>query len=232
MKKEEARDCPWPAGLPRPFLPSERIERRDAREHRQQIIEVTQRLFVEHGVDAVSMHQIAVAAGIGQGTLYRRYRDKGELCMDLLYESHRHFVEEIAAFFSATEGTSPLERLKGLLACAVAFMEEQGSLLGQVAMAERRMHHHHHARASVEFDPQELSSHSFFQWLHELLGELLTEALARGELAPLDVSYTADAILATLYPPFYRFQRQERGLSSERILQGLYHIYIDGLQRP
>jgi hypothetical protein len=57
-----------------------------------------------------------------------------------------------------------------------------------------------------------------------------TEAVQRGELAPLDVPYTADAILTTLHPMFYRFQRQERGFSPERILQGLRHIYIDGVK--
>jgi len=30
----------------------------------------------------------------------------------------------------------------------------------------------------------------------------------------------------------YRFQRQERGFSPERILQGLRHIYIDGVKTP
>jgi hypothetical protein len=70
----------------------------------------------------------------------------------------------------------------------------------------------------------------FYLWLHELFTRLLTEAVERGELAPLDVPYTADAILATLHPMFYRFQRQERGFSPERILQGLRHIYIDGVK--
>jgi hypothetical protein len=38
--------------------------------------------------------------------------------------------------------------------------------------------------------------------------------------------------LAALHPAFYRFQRQERGFTSECILQGLRHIYIDGLKVP
>jgi hypothetical protein len=69
-----------------------------------------------------------------------------------------------------------------------------------------------------------------YDWLHELFAGLLAEAVARGELAPLDVPYTADAILAALHPMSYRFQRRERGYSSERILQGLRHIYIDGVR--
>ena len=31
---------------------------------------------------------------------------------------------------------------------------------------------------------------------------------------------------------FYRFQRQERGFSPERILQGLRRIYIHGVKTP
>jgi hypothetical protein len=68
--------------------------------------------------------------------------------------------------------------------------------------------------------------------LHELLAGLLTEAVERGELAALDIPYTADAILAALHPAVYRFQRQERGFSPERIMQGLCHIYIDGVKVP
>jgi hypothetical protein len=70
----------------------------------------------------------------------------------------------------------------------------------------------------------------WYLWLHELFVGLLTEAVERGELSPLDVPYTADVIMATLNPPFYRFQRQERGFSSERILQGLRRLYIDGIR--
>ncbi len=224
---DENRACQWPANLPKPVLPAERIERRDAREHRQQILEVAQRLFAEHGVDVVSMHQIAVAAGIGQGTLYRRYAHKGELCMDLLQEHHRQFVEEVATFFSATKSSPALERLKGLLTRIIAFLEKQGALLGPVALAEPMMQ-----CEGGNFSRHLSAQSSFFTWWYEVSTGLFTEAVERGELPPLDVAYTAEAILMNIYPPFYRFQREERGFSPERILQGLCHIYIDGLRTP
>jgi hypothetical protein len=69
-----------------------------------------------------------------------------------------------------------------------------------------------------------------YLWLQGLFARLLTEAVERRELAPLDVPYTVDSILAAFHPQFYRFQRQERGFSPERILQGLRHIYIEGLK--
>ena len=175
------------------------------------------------------MHQIARTAGIGQGTLYRRYANKRELCLDLLREQYERFGEEITTLLAQASTTPVLERLESVLVTMVLFLEEQGTLGGLSASAERR---------DGPCNEADLSRHLAFQrtpwyrWLHELLAGLLTEAVERGELAALDIPYTADAILAALHPAVYRFQRQERGFSSERIVQGLRHIYIDGVKVP
>lgn len=118
-------------------------------------------------------------------------------------------------------------QLDGVLVRSVTFLEEQGALLGPVAITDMR-----DTQCDESDNSRRLSfQHApFYLWLHELFTKLLTEAVERGELAPLDVPYTADAILASLHPMFYRFQRQERGFSPERILQGLRHIYIDGVK--
>lgn len=219
----------WPCGMSKSFWSRKRSERRDAAAHRQRILEAAQRLFVRHGVDAVSMHQIAMAAGVGQGTLYRRYAHKGELCMDLLAERHAQFVEEITTLLVSTAASPALERLDGVLARIIALLEEQGALLEPVAADEGREVPCSRSDASRRFSYQ---YSPWYRWLYELLTGLLSEAVERGELAPLDIPYTADAILATLHPMFYRFQRRERAFSPERILQGLRRIYIDGVKPP
>ncbi len=227
--REEFDDCRWSSGISEMFQSRRRHERRDAAEHRQRILEVAQHLFTEHGVDAVSMHQIARTAGIGQGTLYRRYAHKGELCMDLLSEHHEQFAEEIASLLAATTTSPALERLDSVLAKSVALLEEQGALLGPTAGTDLHDVQCNEADNSRRFSFQHAP---WYLWLHELFAGLLAEAVGRGELASLDVPFTADAILATLHPMFYRFQRQERGFSPERILQGLRRIYIDGVKSP
>src|SRR5437016_14028935 len=70
-------------------------------------------------------------------TLFRSAH-KGELCMDLLSERHQQFVEEIATQYAATATSPALERLDGVLAHFVAFLEEQGALLGPVAVLDKR----------------------------------------------------------------------------------------------
>src|SRR5579863_7423107 len=225
----EVHHFPWHREVPGPFRGRGRHERRDAAEHRQRILEVAQRLFAEHGVDAVSMHQIAMEAGIGQGTLYRRYRHKGELCVDLMRERHEQFIEEIVTLLKATAESPALKRLDGVLAQCVAFLEEQGALMAPSAIADPRVILCDEANETRRLSPNNVP---FYIWLQELFAELLAEAVERKELAPLDIPFTTDTILSILNPLFYRFQRQERGLYPERILRGLHHIYIDGLKMP
>ncbi len=173
------------------------------------------------------MHQIARDAKIGQGTLYRRYAHKGELCMDLLQQRQERLGEEIAALLTAMATSTALERLDGVLTHVVALLEEQGALLIPVAGTDARYGLCGESDNSRRFSLQHAG---YFVWLQELIADLLAEAVERGELASLDVPYTADAILATLHPMFYHFQRQERGFSQGRILQGLRRIYIDGVK--
>lgn len=59
-------------------------ERADATRNRLRILAAAQRLFDERGVDAVTMDDVVTAAGVGKGTLFRRFRDKGGLAAALL----------------------------------------------------------------------------------------------------------------------------------------------------
>lgn len=53
------------------------------------------RLFAEHGVDEVSMDQVAAAAGVGKGTIFRRFGDKAGLAVALLDARERQLQEAI-----------------------------------------------------------------------------------------------------------------------------------------
>jgi AcrR family transcriptional regulator len=59
-------------------------ERADAARNRAAVLAAASALFAEHGVAAVSMDQVAAAAGVGKGTLFRRFGDKAGLAVALL----------------------------------------------------------------------------------------------------------------------------------------------------
>jgi AcrR family transcriptional regulator len=66
-----------------------RKERVDAARNRARVLEAAESLFRAHGVAAVSMDQVAAAAGVGKGTIFRRFGDKAGLAVALLDERER-----------------------------------------------------------------------------------------------------------------------------------------------
>ncbi|MGW1773927.1 TetR/AcrR family transcriptional regulator [Streptomyces sp. NPDC002104] len=59
-------------------------ERADAARNRDRILTVAAELFGEHGVENVSLDAIAARAGVGKGTLFRRFGSKSGLAVALL----------------------------------------------------------------------------------------------------------------------------------------------------
>src|ERR1700704_146236 len=71
---------------------SERPLRRDAERNRLRILQAAREVFADRGLDA-SLDQIAAHAGVGIGTVYRRFPDKDAL-IDALFEER---IDEVTA---------------------------------------------------------------------------------------------------------------------------------------
>ena len=76
------------------FATAERPLRRDARENRERILDAARTAFAELGIDA-SVEEIASRAGVGMGTLYRRFPTKDAL-VDAIFEEHLDKVVAVA----------------------------------------------------------------------------------------------------------------------------------------
>ncbi|MGR6921847.1 TetR/AcrR family transcriptional regulator [[Actinomadura] parvosata] len=70
-------------------------ERADAARNREKVLAAAARLFAEKGVDAVSMDAVAAEAGVGKGTLFRRFGDKSGLAVALLDARERDLQQRI-----------------------------------------------------------------------------------------------------------------------------------------
>ncbi|MCK2220496.1 TetR/AcrR family transcriptional regulator [Actinomadura sp. ATCC 31491] len=105
-------------------------ERADAARNREKVLAAAARLFAEHGVAAVSMDAVAAAAGVGKGTLFRRFGDKSGLAVALLDARERDLQERILT------GPPPLgpgaparERLAAFAAAYLGYLYEHLDLV-------------------------------------------------------------------------------------------------------
>ena len=98
------------AGLP--VSDSTPSERGDAARNRALLLDAARRLISEYGAEAVTMDDVATAAGVGKGTLFRRFGSRAGLMIVLLDEDEK--VEQQAFMFGPPPlgpGAPPLERL-------------------------------------------------------------------------------------------------------------------------
>jgi AcrR family transcriptional regulator len=97
---------------------SDRPLRRDAERNRLRILQAAREVFADRGLDA-SLDQIAAHAGVGVGTVYRRFPDKDAL-IDALFEER---IGEIAA--AGRRALSASDPWEGL----VDFLQQANALL-------------------------------------------------------------------------------------------------------
>ena len=98
--------------------------RRDAERNRQQILLAARAAFAERGL-TVTLDEIAQRAGVGVGTVYRRYSNKDDL-IDELYED---IIAELAAAAEAQLGQpDPWKGLVGFLEQSLAMQASNSAL--------------------------------------------------------------------------------------------------------
>ncbi|WP_244299880.1 TetR/AcrR family transcriptional regulator [Rubrobacter xylanophilus] len=191
--------------------------RRDAARNRERILAAARSLFAERGVTGVTMSEIARAAGVGKGTLYRRFPNKGLLCEALLDEPTRAFQRRVMELVAENE-SGALEKLGRFLEEMVFFTEENLELLygGQEPLC---------GSARVE-----RFSHPAYDWQRWTVLVLLRQAEREGEIREnLDLEYLAHALLAPLAVDLYYYQRYVLGFSPERIARGLRDLASERL---
>ncbi|MCP4415093.1 MAG: helix-turn-helix transcriptional regulator [Chloroflexi bacterium] len=197
-----------------------RQERRDAVANRARILQTAEKLFAQRGVPNVNMAEIAQAANVGKGTLYRRFANKAELCLALMDSQLTDFQNGMLGRLQqmAAQNMPKMMQLDQFLDALVYFTGAHTPLLCEVQRAG----------LVQETDPDGLELPHFWQYM--TVNGLLKTAVSQGELPDnLDVDYLADALLAPLKTDIFHYQREARGFSLERISAGL-RLLLAGLR--
>jgi AcrR family transcriptional regulator len=114
-------------------------ERADAARNRARVLKAAERLFAKRGGRGVTMEGIAAAAGVGKGTLYRRYPDVASVALALLSEHERELQEKILRGPPPLgPGAAPAERLAAFYRAMVELLERHGHLALAGETGERR----------------------------------------------------------------------------------------------
>lgn len=181
-----------------PILGQQPRERSDAARNRDAVLCAAQQLIDRCGVDAVTMDAVADAAGVGKGTVFRRFGNRAGLMARLLDESEAAWQGlVISGPPPLGPGAPPRERLLAFGRSRLVSNLERSDLL---------------LAASGDTGARSYAAYSFTAThVRYLLGEIGV----RGDIALL-----ATAILAPLEVPILRQQVDIESMDVERILAG------------
>jgi AcrR family transcriptional regulator len=99
-------------------------ERRDAAVNRVRILKVARRLIERDGFAAITVSQVADEAGVGKGTIYRRFGDWAGVTIALLDESIGELREAVVSGPPPLgPGAPPEDRLAAFLAAYLAWLD-------------------------------------------------------------------------------------------------------------
>jgi AcrR family transcriptional regulator len=191
-----------PLELPQAAGP--RAERVDAARNRAAIIEAAERLLRDHGAEAITMDRLACEAGVGKGTLFRRFGDRANLFHALLDEAERRLQEGfIRGPAPLGPGAPPKQRLIAFGHALLALTRERGDLL----------------LASQPPEPMD----RYQSPVHAAYRAHISYLLRELEVPHAD--YVADVLLAALAPELVLHQI-ERGMTVEECGEAWQNLVI------
>ncbi|MDA1361660.1 helix-turn-helix domain containing protein [Glycomyces luteolus] len=183
-------------------------ERADAARNRTKVLTAAAELFAVKDPRAVTMDDIAKAAGVGRGTLYRRYPDVASIAVALLDEHETALQRDLMSGPPPLgPGAPPAERLAAFYAAMADLLETHGNLALATELGGRRF---------------EIGAYGF--WRAHVLSLLREAAIPTPEAL-------ADTLLAPLAPEVFKFQRAQ-GLTLANIKSALSRLAMVVENRP
>lgn len=184
-----------------PVLDAPPVERCDAARNRRRILQAAARLVAAEGADAVSLDRIAAEAGVGKGTVFRRFGDKANLLRSLLSDREAAFQDDfIRGPGPLGPGAPAAERLRAFGPALLATLEAHGEVI-RAADAS--------GGAGLRF------RHGPYPAYRAHLRHLV-----RGAAPSVDEEYWADVLLAAVGADLVVHQLRDRHMGLERLSAG------------
>ena len=194
---------------------AERRERKDARRNMERVLQAAHALFAERGSD-VTMEEVARRAGVGVGTVYRRFPSKEHLfaavSQAVCSDAHRCIAD-------ATEAErDPVRKLHMLVLVHYQRTLQQAPLMNMYAEARERRSHSEQQR--------------LYQALHHMLQRVIVEGQQQGTVRPGSPVVLATLCLELLNPRTIQNLQEVMGGKAEDVAEEIVQFMLHGLGMP
>jgi AcrR family transcriptional regulator len=154
---------------------------RDGSKTKELIARTALQLFVEKGITATTIREIASAAGIAEGTLYRHYDSKDQLAWELFATNYLAFAQELDRL---QEGYDTLQdKLAAMIRQFCTFFDRDPVLFSYLLLAQ----HGQLKKVTPEMETAVT-----------VLQKVIAQGIARGEAPEMEVELAAAMVLGVV----------------------------------
>ncbi|MEI7643096.1 MAG: helix-turn-helix domain-containing protein [Chloroflexales bacterium] len=160
-----------------------RRTRRDVQRNMERVLQAAQELFAERGPD-VKMEDVARRAGVGIGTIYRRFPSKEQLFAAVSAVACQHTRHCLAQ--AADDAHDPLEKLRAIILAQYRQSARQAALID--------------LRPDPSGVPPDLDRPGLYASIHTLLARVIAAGQRQGSIRSGDAQMLAAICLELLSP--------------------------------
>lgn len=188
-------------------------------ERRDRILEAAAEVFAEKGLERATVDDIAVRAGVGKGTVYRRVGKKEDFTDILCQHAAKLIFDSIES--EIKKRADPILQFKEAVYALCDVFEEHLSLMILV------MSQMGYRKQSKE---KSCATQKSISRLFQLIEGILKKAIKKGQVRPVDVHAVVKGLFHFLTPYYYHYLRFKCDYTRGEVAQLTVDLFLDGLR--
>ncbi len=195
----------------------------DKEAKKQEILNAAMQVFAQKGVANTRMTDIAVAAGIGKGTIYEYFRSKDEI-FGAAFEYFMQNVDEKLVAALKTE-RDPVQQLRILIDVSIkSFLEEDEDFIAIMMdfWAEG-------IRSDKEEIMRVFNLEEFYDRFRAIIAGIIDAGISEGSFRPVDSFTLSSLIIGAMDGIMLQWILNKDNFDMQRVADTLFEILLDGL---
>jgi len=209
-------------------------ERHRQEENKHSILQAAERVFVQKGYSLSTVDDIAEEAQFSKATLYRYFKSKSDIFLEIIYGSFESSYQEIKKI--QEKSLSAEEKLRELIGYIFFYYHEKKNLARILFMEKAAMEkitktkldfQIPHPPIHPELPPRFLSK---MRQISDLISEIIKEGVESGEFRQMDI-HDASVVLGSLIRGFhFRGPLRDEDYSIQEATDLLHSFFLNGIK--
>ncbi len=197
----------------------------DKQEKKREILKAAMRVFAHNGVVKTKMADVAVAAGIGKGTIYEYFRSKEDIFAEAYQMVYQGTEDKIAAVIESE--LEPEMKLRGLMSVTLeGILGDGGEFAGIMMAFWSEGIRNKNERIIGIFNLEEI-----YAQFRGMISAILADGIRMGKFRKVDTFLTASVLIGAMDGILLQCIMDPKIFTPQQAVEVLMDSYLNGIKK-